>query len=100
LTDSERRLLAQVRAHESWAQTEDRSARTASARKALEDKFLAEAGGDPVRAEHLRRAFYARLAFKSAQARRKAKEARTQADQLDREASAADAAMEPFGGAA
>src|SRR5829696_9823094 len=34
-----------------------RTARTASARRALEDKWLAEAGGDPVRGEHLRRAF-------------------------------------------
>jgi hypothetical protein len=100
LTESERKLLAQIRAHESWAQTTDRAGRTANARRALEEKFVAEADGDPVRAEHLRRAFYARLAFKSAQARRKAKEARTQADQLDREASAADAAMRPFGGAA
>ena len=49
----------------------DRTARTAKARKALEDKFLAEADGDPVRAESLRKAYYARLALKSAQARRR-----------------------------
>ena len=71
LTPELRTLRSRIAAHESWANTEDRTARTANARKALEDKFLAEADGDPVRAEHLRRAYYARLAFKSAQARRR-----------------------------
>ena len=96
LTPSERRLRGQLAAHTSWANTADRSARTQPARdaffaklcahvdpdgvlpederirraeylrKALEDKFLAEAGGDPQRAESLRRAFFARLALKSA----------------------------------
>jgi hypothetical protein len=65
-----RTLRSRIAAHESWARTTDRSARTANARKGLEDKFLAEADGDPVRAESLRKAYYARLAFKSAQARR------------------------------
>jgi len=68
---SERRLSAQIAVHESWAATEDRSARTAPARAAFLKKFLDQAGGDPVRAEHLRKAHYARLALKSAQARRK-----------------------------
>jgi hypothetical protein len=71
LTPELRTLRSRIAAHESWAQTTDRSARTANARKGLEDKFLAEAGGDPVRAESLRKAYYARLAFKSAQARRR-----------------------------
>ena len=71
LTPVERSLRARIAAHESWAHTEDRSARTANARKALEDKFLAEADGDPRRAQSLRRAYYARLALKSAQARRR-----------------------------
>jgi hypothetical protein len=57
--------------HASWANTLDRSARTAPARAALEAKFLAEADGDPVRAESFRKAYYAKLALKSAQARRK-----------------------------
>lgn len=70
LTAVERSLRAQIAAHESWANTEDRSARTANARKALEDKFLTEAGGDPQRAESLRKAYYARLALKSAKVRR------------------------------
>lgn len=70
LTPSERTLRAQIAAHESWAKTTDRAARTAKARRALDDKFLAEAGGDPQRAEHVRKAYFARLALKSAQARR------------------------------
>jgi|SRR5690625_3224520 len=71
---AERRLSARIAAHESWANTPDRSARTANARAALDQRFLDEAGGDHERAEHLRKAYFARLALKSAQARRKAKE--------------------------
>ena len=71
---SERRLVASLAAHSSWAKTENRSARTAPARAALDKKFLDAAGGDPVRARHLRKAHFARLALKSAQARRKASE--------------------------
>lgn len=67
----ERRLVASIAAHTSWANTEDRTARTAPARAALDAKFLTEAGGDPTRAENLRRAYFQRLALKSAQARRK-----------------------------
>ena len=85
LTPAERSLRGQLAAHTSWARTTDRSARTANARKALEDKFLSEADGDPKRAESLRRAYFARLALNSAQARRRR--------------GGNDAAMEPFGGA-
>lgn len=74
-TPAERRLRAQIAAHTSWANTPDRSARTAVARAARDAKFLEAADGDPERAESLRRAHFARLAFKSAQARRKAREA-------------------------
>ena len=63
-----------IGAHVSWANTVDRSARTAPARAALDAKFLAEADGDPVRAAHLRKAHFARLALKSAQSRRKARD--------------------------
>jgi len=70
----ERVLRARIAAHESWARTSDRSARTAPARAALERRFLEQADGDPVRAEHLRKAHFARLALKSAQARRRIKE--------------------------
>jgi hypothetical protein len=65
-----RTLQAQVAAHESWGRTRDRSARTANARRAFEDRFLAEADGDPQRAESLRKAYFGRLALKSAKARR------------------------------
>lgn len=68
---SERTLIAKIAANESWAATLDRSARTAPGRRALGAKFLEQADGDPVRAEHLRRAYYQRLALKSAQARRR-----------------------------
>lgn len=71
---SERQLAASIAAHSSWANTANRSARTAPARAARDQKFLDAAGGDPVRAAHLRKAHFARLALKSAQARRKARE--------------------------
>ena len=75
----------------SWATTENRSARTAPARAALDAKFLDQAGGDPVRAAHLRKAFFKRLALKSAQSRRKAKE-------LAATANAAEAELRALGG--
>jgi hypothetical protein len=79
LTPTERSIRAQIAAHESWAHTEDRSARTANARKAMLDKF--ERQVDPnnelapseraKRAEHLRKAHFKRLALKSARSRRR-----------------------------
>lgn len=74
ITHGEARLRASIAAHESWAHTPDRPARTAKARAARDQKFLDQASGDPVRAEHLRKAYFARLALKSAVARRKIKE--------------------------
>jgi hypothetical protein len=73
LTAAERRLRGQLASYESWANTENRTERTAPARAALDAKFLAEASGDPQRAESLRKAYYARLAFLSAKARRERK---------------------------
>lgn len=84
-------MAAAIASHTSWANTEDRAARTAPARRALEDKFLREAGGDPTRAEHLKKAHFARLALKSAQSRRRAREA-TEA------AAAAEAELRSLGG--
>jgi hypothetical protein len=69
--DAYRQLIGRKGAHKSWANTLDRSARTAAARAALEARFLAEAGGDVVRAEHLRRAYYADLSAASVRARRR-----------------------------
>lgn len=64
-------LQQRAAAYLSWAQTEDRSARTRNARNALEQKFLDEAGGDPLRAAAARKAYYAKLVQKSADARRR-----------------------------
>ena len=71
--DPTRQQIGKIGAHISWAHTKDRTARTAPARAALDQKFLDHADGDPVRAAHYRKAYFAGLALKSAQARRKAK---------------------------
>jgi len=68
----ERAAIGRIGAHVSWANTADRTARTAPARAALDQKFLDAADGDPIRAAHLRKAHFARLALRSAQSRRKA----------------------------
>jgi hypothetical protein len=78
LTPAELSLRGQIAAHESWARTEDRSARTAPARRAALDKFELEVDPDgklqPAerarRAEHARKAHFKRMALRSAQARR------------------------------
>ena len=71
MPDPRRQLGGSIGGHISWFNTVDRTARTQPGRDALERKFLDDADGDPVRAAHLRKTFYARLALKSAQARRK-----------------------------
>ena len=88
---SERSQAAKARVHASWANTKDRSARTAPARAGLWQKFLDQADGDPVRAEHLWKAHFAQLRLKSMQAHRRAKE---QAEL----AAAAEAELEALGG--
>lgn len=82
LTPAERTLRARLAAHESWARTGDRSARTAAARARFLQRFEDEVDPgrtlDPEerarRAEHARKAYFARLALLSAQARRRSKE--------------------------
>lgn len=101
MSNGESRLIASIAAHESWANTVDRSLRTAAARAALMAKFENEV--DPnrelppneraLRAEHKRRAYFQRLALKSAQSRRKARE-------LTEAAEAAEADLSKVGGAA
>lgn len=79
LTPSERYLRSSLGAHISWANTENRTERTAPARRAFEAQFEQQADPDGVlhpverarRAESLRKAYFARLALKSAQARRR-----------------------------
>ena len=77
-TPEERRRIASNAAHVSWANTEDRAARTAKARAAAraarEQKFLDAAGGDPVLAASLRQDYYARIMAKARQARRARRE--------------------------
>ena len=63
-------LPGRIGANTKWANTTDRTAATAPARAALEQQFLDQADGDPVRAANLRKAHYQRLALKSVQARR------------------------------
>jgi len=70
----DRSTAASIAAHESWANTPDRAKRTTPAREALWQKFLDRCDGDPVRAEHAWKAHFKRLAEKSADARRKARE--------------------------
>jgi hypothetical protein len=90
---SERSLNGKLGAHISWANTTDRSARTAPARRALDQRFLDEAGGDLVRAAHIRKAYFLDLAARSARARRKAREE-------IKKAKAAEAELESFEGGA
>lgn len=78
-------MVASIAAHESWANTTNRTARTAPARAALDAKFLELADGDPERAAHLRKAHFARLALRSAQARRRAREAVSSAEAAESE---------------
>lgn len=76
---SERALQARVAAHTSWANTDDRAARTANGRQAFRDRFETEVDPEGVlsaaerarRADNARKAHFTRLALKSAQSRRK-----------------------------
>jgi len=76
---SSRALISRIAAHEKWAGTADRTSATAAARKAFGDRFVKEARelhpkapeADVVAAAaQLRKAYYLRLALKSAEARR------------------------------
>lgn len=99
LTASERSQLGKLGAHESWAHTTNRTARTANARAAFDQRFLDQADGDPVRAAQFKKAHFARLALKSAVARRKARELTSTADAAEQELDAiADLDLEEFGG--
>jgi hypothetical protein len=79
MSESTRAQLGRIGAYVSWANTDDRSARTAPGRRKFLDKF--EEQIDPNkqlppaerarRAEFARKAYFSRLALKSAQARRR-----------------------------
>jgi hypothetical protein len=79
LDRTERSLRASLAAHTSWANTHNATARTAAARRAFLDRFARQVDPDGVldleernrRAEHAKAAYFARLALKSAKARRR-----------------------------
>jgi hypothetical protein len=91
-TPAEQHLARVKGGYASWANTPDRTARTAPGRAAFEQRFLDQADGDPKRAEALRRAHFADLALKSARGRRLAREYAAQADAAEAELDAGDAA--------
>jgi len=70
-------LEAQIAAHESWAKTPNRAARTAAARKAMMERFETLVDPDGVMpeaarlemAESARKAHYRKMALKSAKVR-------------------------------
>jgi hypothetical protein len=64
--------LGSIGGHIKWSRIpqSQRGAATQPARDAFEQRFLDEADGDPVRAANLRKAYFKRLALKSAEARR------------------------------
>jgi hypothetical protein len=83
----DRSVIASIAADISWGNTPDRTARTAPARKALEDKFLelvpsevVDPDARAIAADNLKRAFYRQLARKSAAVRRAKAAARTSAE--------------------
>lgn len=90
MDSTERRLRASIAANTSWANTPDRPARTANARAGLEQKFLNQADGDPKRAASLKKAYFQRLALKSAKARRLAREASDMSASVDAELASLD----------
>lgn len=74
---AERVMIAKLATHERWRNVADRTAETGKLRAGLEAKFLREVPEhitDPEArrkaAESARKAFYAKLALRSAQARR------------------------------
>lgn len=73
MPDSMSTAWGRIGAHTKWAMTEDRTAATAKARAAFEQKFLDQAGGDQLRAASLRKAYFARLSVASVKSRRKSR---------------------------
>ena len=83
MTPEQRALRSRIGAHRKWAQCDDRQAATAPARQAFADRWEREV--DPEgqlspaersqRAEHAKKAYFAGLALKSAQARARRRKA-------------------------
>lgn len=84
MTATELSMRGAIAAHTSWANTADRTARTAPGREAFNARFERQVDPDGVlpeaerikRAENARKAHFARMALKSAQARRRKAEQR------------------------
>ena len=78
LTPAERQMRAQLGAHAQWARCDDRTERTAAARKGFNKRFENQVDPDGVldpaerakRAENARQAHMLKLALASAKARR------------------------------
>jgi hypothetical protein len=87
LTPAERALRARLGGLTRWAHTSDRTAATKAGRTAFDARFYREVDPDgtlpaaerALRADAARRAYFTRLALKSASSRRKAGEARKRA---------------------
>ena len=79
MTPAQRRRRARIAAHASWANTADRTARTASGTKAFLERFQRQVDPDGVlpeeirtaMAQHARTAYMLQLAEKSAAQRRR-----------------------------
>lgn len=80
MTPESRKLRAQLAAHVSWANTPDPASRTAKARAAAADKWIAkaremhpEAGEEQIArvAESLRKAHFSRMAYAAHASRRR-----------------------------
>lgn len=78
MTPEQRVLRAKIASHSRWAREPDPKAATAPARKASLERFEREVDPEGLlapdersrRAEHAKKAYFMRLALKSAQARR------------------------------
>ncbi|MCE7083480.1 hypothetical protein [Streptomyces sp. ST2-7A] len=95
MSPAERSLRAQLASHVSWARTADPAARTAPARRALEERFAQQAremhptaGEEQVLrvAEQLRKAYFASLSAKAAAARRAKARVKAEAEKKRRSA--------------
>lgn len=77
MSNSIKQIAGSIGAHESWSRTADRTARTAPGRRAFLERFEREVDPEGTlpeaerirRAEHAKKAYFQRLALKSAQAR-------------------------------
>jgi hypothetical protein len=98
LTNRDRTTIGRIGAYTKWGNTEDRVAATAPARAALERKFIDAAGGDPLRAAALRKAYFQRLALTSAKARR-ARRTVAEGEAAEAELRAIEAELRALGGA-